>query len=260
MKTICILPISSRSKSYDLMVEYFWVPLIQKLKHIDNCDVFLLYNHLNEVIDWDIYNKYLTKNVKFDSTNCIKNKHNQVCILSKRLSAIHELDHYDILWNCNITSIPNIDVLLKYCNSTQISYFGPYKFFDSVETHLTKYNYLDKDNIDTFLKTWPGKTFVGGSGFFLNHNEVNYINKKLNYIINDDIYLVPDDIAIGAILKYVIQDFNLPHIKRHHVNKGDCSKNIFPNKDVFDIRIQYNARSPDELLLLYKNINDWFNK
>ncbi len=259
MKTICILPISSRSKQYDLIVEYFWVPLIQKLKKIDNCDVFLLYNHLNEVMNWDIYNKYLTKNVKFDSTNCKKMK-GQVCILSKRLSVIHELGHYDILWNCNITSIPNIDVFLDYCNKTSISYFGPYRFWDSVETHIKKFNYIPKDKQKTFFETWHGKTFIGGSGFFLNHKEVAYINNKLSKIINNDIYLVPDDVAIGAILKYERQDFNLPGIKRYHVKKRDCYKNKYPKKDFFDIRIDWQAREPEELLLLYKNINDWFNK
>tara|TARA_Y100000590_G_scaffold464306_1_gene633415 strand:+ start:478 stop:1323 length:846 start_codon:yes stop_codon:yes gene_type:complete len=211
MKKICILVIASRSKDinevtryqryglYDLYVKLFWIPIIEKLKYIKHIDCFLLYNSEKEVKGWDIYELYLKDNVLFedylgkDIISMIPG------ILSKQLNAFKLLKNtYDVFWNCNLSSIPEIERLDKYIQLYNINYSGHYVFNEKVSTHLRMYR--NDSEVTSLLKEWPGRTFLGGSGFFLNKDEVTYIVGLLDNIKLGDIFYIVNDLAIGLLM------------------------------------------------------------
>ena len=60
--------------------------------------------------------------------------------------------------------------------------------------------YREDSEVLSLLKEWPGRTFLGGSGFFLNKDEVTYIVGLLDKIKHDDIFYIVNDLAIGLIM------------------------------------------------------------
>ena len=281
MKKICILVIASRSKDivgitqygvyglYDLYVELFWIPIIEKLKLIEHIDCFLLYNLEKEVKGWDIYEQYLKNNVLFDQIEGYNNISVVPGILSKQLNAFKLLyNTYDVFWNCNLSSIPEIDRLDKYIQLHNINYSGHYVFYQEVSTHL--HIYRDDSDVTSLLKKWPGQTFLGGSGFFLNKDEVTYIVGFLDKIKHGDIFYIVNDLAIGLIMpnKPINEYFfnnnnNKLETKRVHIINSmtyyEYNKLIQlykTDKNVLDIRFEYIQRE-DILItisqILYRN-------
>lgn len=211
MKKICILVIASRSKDinkvtqyqryglYDQYVELFWIPIIEKLKNIIHIDCFLLYNSEREVKGWDIYEQYLKDNVLFEDSLGKDNISMIPGILSKQLNAFKLLNNiYDVFWNCNLSSIPEIERLDQYIQLHNINYSGHYVFYQEVSTHL--HMYRGDSEVTSLLNKWPGRTFLGGSGFFLNKDEVTYIVGLLDKIKHSDIFYILNDLAIGLIM------------------------------------------------------------
>jgi hypothetical protein len=212
MKKICILVIASRNKDinqvtkygrygmYDQYVELFWVPIIQKLKNIEHIDCFLLYNLEKEVKGWNIYEQYLKHNVLFQQS-LEREKVISIVpgILSKQLYAFQLLcNRYDVFWNCNLSSIPHIERLDEYIQKYNINYSGHHIFYQEVKSHL--HMYRRSSEVLSLLKQWPGRTFLGGSGFFLNKDEVKYIVSILDNIKHSDIFYILNDLAIGLIM------------------------------------------------------------
>ena len=236
MKKICILVIASRSKDingvtqyqryglYDLYVELFWIPIIEKLKNIIHIDCFLLYNSEREVKGWDIYKQYLKDNVLFEDSLGKNNISMIPGILSKQLNAFKLLNNtYDVFWNCNLSSIPEIERLDQYIQLHNINYSGHYVFYQEVSTHL--HMYRRDSEVTSLLNEWPGRTFLGGSGFFLNKDEVTYIVGLLDKIKHSDIFYILNDLAIGLIMpnksvnKYFLNNGG-PEKKRVHITNS----------------------------------------
>lgn len=262
MKKICILVIASRNKDiigvtkyrryglYDLYVELFWIPIIKKLKNIAHIDCFLLYNSKKEVKGWDIYEHYLKNNVLFDQIK--GNSHISMIpgILSKQLNAFKLLyNKYDVFWNCNLSSIPGIERLDEYIQLHNINYSGHYVFYQEVSTHL--HMYRDDSKVSSLLKQWSGRTFLGGSGFFLNKDEATYIVGLLDKIKQSDIFYILNDLAIGLIMPNKYMDYYF--LKNHEQeNKRVRITNTMTyyeynkliqlyktDKNVLDIRFEY---------------------
>ena len=279
MKKICILVIASRSKDinevtqygryglYDLYVELFWIPIIEKLKNIAYIDCFLLYNSEKEVKGWDIYEHYLKNNVLFDDSLGKDNISMVPGILSKQLNAFKLLNNtYDVFWNCNLSSIPEIERLDQYIQLHNINYSGHYVFYEAVSTHL--HMYIDDSEVTSLLKEWPGLTFLGGSGFFLNKDEVTYIVGLLDKIKQSDIFYILNDLAIGLIMpNKSIDEYFLNNsgqgTKRLHITNSmtyyEYKKLIQlyrTDKNKFDIRFE-NVKREDILRtvsqILYRN-------
>ena len=220
MKKICILVLASRSSDihkvtqysryglYDIYVELFWVPIIQAIQQIKHIDCFLLYNSYKEVQGWYLYEKYLKDNVLFD--DLLDDKINYpICmvpgILTKQLNAFKKLSNsYDVFWNCNLSSIPYIERLDLYIQEHNISYSGHYVFYQEVNTHL--HYYRDTNQVKALLNQWPGRSFLGGSGFFLNRKEANYIVNLIDKVIENDILYIVNDLAIGLLMPNKLYD------------------------------------------------------
>ena len=236
MKKICILVTASRSKDingvtqylrygpYDLYIELFWIPIIKKLKNIAHIDCFLLYNSEREVKGWDIYELYLKDNVLFEDS--LGNNIINIVpgILSKQLNAFKLLyNKYDVFWNCNLSSIPEIERLDKYIQLYNINYSGHYVFYQGINTHL--YMYRGDSEVLSLFKEWPGRTFLGGSGFFLNKDEVTYIVGLLDKIKQSDIFYILNDLAIGLMIpnkpinEYFLNN-SRQEIKRLHITNS----------------------------------------
>lgn len=279
MKKICILVIASRSKDimrftqyaryglYDLYVKLFWIPIIEILKYIKHIDCFLLYNSEKEVKGWDIYEQYLKDNVLFEDSLGEDTISMIPGILSKQLNAFKLLNNiYDVFWNCNLSSIPEIERLDKYIQLYNINYSGHYVYNQKVSTHL--HMYKNDSKVTSLLKEWPGRTFLGGSGFFLNKDEVTYIVGLLDKIKQSDIFYIVNDLAIGLIMP------NKPINEYFLNNAGQGTKRVRitnsmtyyeynkliqlyrTDKNIFDIRFE-NVQREDILRtvsqILYRN-------
>ena len=217
-RRLCILVIASRSSDingvtqynryglYDQFVELFWVPIIQRIKNVEHIDCFLLYNSEREVKDWNIYEQYLKDNVLFDVLDINTQDNTSISIvpgiLTKQLSSFKLLcNKYDVFWNCNLSSIPHIERLDQYIQDNVVTYSGHYVFFEEIRNHLRMYRY--PADVASLLDMWSGRTFLGGSGFFINQSEVFYIVELLEQIRENDILYILNDLVIGLSLIHI---------------------------------------------------------
>jgi len=182
-----------RSGPYDLYIELFWIPLIKKINMIPHIDIFLLFSKSSELRG---YEEQLKNNVIIDNFEGNGFSLFVPGILSKQLKAFNMLvDTYDVFWNTNLSVILDIKGLDKYVQSHKIDYQGHYVFFNEIPTHLDRYN--NKCRKEYLLNTYKGRTFIGGSGFFLNKKEVAMlVNNKCNIIWD-----LVNDLSIGLLME-----------------------------------------------------------
>ena len=260
MKKLVILIIASRGKIYDTYIELLWIPLIEKIKYIEHIDLYLLFSHLDEVKDWDLYNIFLKDNVLFDTI--IKDitpiQYYIPGILSKQISAfIYLKKKYDVYWNTNISNILNIDKLDKYIQSHEISYSGYYIFRNEILRHLIGYKYLSNKNTSNCLINNQGRTFISGSGFFLNKEEIDYI--VYCHINNKIEYKLINDLSIGLLIdnksKYnlTVDSFKLE--KNNITNFQKTIDKYKNNKSAFFLRLEH----LDDINFIH-NIINYYNR
>jgi len=192
MKKIVIMVLASRSAGnyvrkgpYDLYIELFWIPLIKRVSKIPHIDIFLLFSKSSELRG---YEEQLKHNVIIDNFEGDGGALFIPGILAKQVKAFSRLvDKYDVFWNTNLSVILNIERLDNYVQSHDIDYRGHYVFYNEIPKHLDMY--ISNSKKTQLLNTYKGRTFLGGSGFFLNKLEVkNIVDNKQNIewgLVND---------------------------------------------------------------------------
>ena len=239
-KKIVILVLASRSSGnyvrrgpYDLYIELFWLPLIQKINQIPHIDIFLLFSKRTELYG---YEKQLKNNVIIDNFDGVGYKLFVPGILSKQIRAFGLLvDKYDVFWNTNLSAILNIERLDNYVQSHAIDYQGHYVFYNLIPQHLDMY--VSNSRKRELLNKYKGRTFLGGSGFFLNKREVKKIVHKSNIVWD-----VVNDLSIGLLMDgcslYMDKNYRLVIDGEMDFMQYKKLLDYFVRGDYIDVRLQ----------------------
>jgi len=239
-KKIVILVLASRSSGnyvrrgpYDLYIELFWLPLIQKINHIPHIDIFLLFSKRTELYG---YEKQLKNNVIIDNFDGVGVKLFVPGILSKQIRAFSLLvDKYDVFWNTNLSVILNIERLDNYVQSHAIDYQGHYVFYNLIPQHLDIY--VSNSRKMELLNKYKGRTFLGGSGFFLNKREVKKIVHKSNIVWD-----LVNDLSIGLLMDggslYMDKNYRLVIDGEMDFMQYKKILDYFVRGDYIDVRLQ----------------------
>ena len=241
MKKLVILVLASRSVGnyvrtgpYDLYIELFWIPLIKKVNMIPHIDIFLLFSKSSELRG---YEEQLKNNVIIDNFEGDGAALFIPGILSKQVRAFSQLvDKYDVFWNTNLSVILNIERLDKYVQSRDIDYQGHYVFKNEIPNHLDMY--VSNSRKAQLLNTYKGRTFLGGSGFFLNKSEVK------NIVDSNIVWDLVNDLSIGLLMEggslYFDKEYRLLiHAEMSFVEyKKILDKFVGGDNDYIDVRLQ----------------------
>lgn len=297
-KRIVILVIASLERQFRLfLIEEIWAYLINIANQSNYLDIYLLFDNDKQIEPI----KHLSNNIIIDRNKNFNKQH--LCldkevkeddwlggrtpgILSKTIYALRKLvNNYDVFYRTNLTSIPHLTNLITYINNHQIHYSGFNIWKDALRKHLTNNNSI-KFPINKCLRNLndishlQGNCFVGGSGIFLNRDEViNILNQsdKIRYDIVDDIsigllidkcyhvnYLEPElDSELGnpvLLAKSPRKKYNrLKFIGRNLKYDEDTYLQMVDNQlekldNVLDIRMQWKDQQLPLVKMIWKKI------
>lgn len=189
MKTVILVISSTNTPVYIHYINTYWTNLIKYTNtNKPNIDVYLLFNGDTE----EKYYKHIRANVILDN-----NKTTRIPgILQKTIYAFEKLqlqNKYDVFFRTNLSSIINIPSLEKYIANNKVIYSGGLIWHNALRENIIEHNLIDDI---TELDIYPSNTFISGSGFLLNRQEVNYLLKNKNKIRFDII----DDVSIGLMM------------------------------------------------------------
>jgi len=205
LKRIAILVIAATTQPvYVQYIRTYWTELIRHLKvakpHID---VFLLFEHATDLDEFS----HLADNIIVDQnsepeTLCSSDFHT-LCIpgiLSKTVYAFELLQgRYDVFFRTNLSSVIRVPYFDQFVQGrSHIGYSGSSVWADALRADLEFHDRIGPDkSIKSLaeLDTYPGNTFISGSGYFLNAAEVKSLVQRKNQIRYDII----DDVAIGLM-------------------------------------------------------------
>tara|TARA_B110000971_G_scaffold90678_1_gene93267 strand:- start:1954 stop:2688 length:735 start_codon:yes stop_codon:yes gene_type:complete len=224
MKTVILVIASTNTPLYIHYIKTYWTTLIDYTNYKKpDIDVFLLFNGDTD----EKYYKHIRNNVIIDTNKTTRSPG----ILQKTIYAFEKLQHkYDVFFRTNLSGIINIDSLEKYITNNKVIYSGGIIWHNALRENIKEYNLIDDI---TELDSYPGNTFISGSGFLLNRDEVRNLIKQKNKIRFDII----DDVSIGLMmLKY--QDIpNFTEIIVSGTSLKDKIKQI--NKNRIHARLQW---------------------
>lgn len=224
MKTVILVIASTNTPLYIHYIKTYWTTLIDYTNYKKpDIDVFLLFNGDTD----EKYYKHIRNNVIIDTNKTTRSPG----ILQKTIYAFEKIQHkYDVFFRTNLSGIINIDSLEKYITNNKVIYSGGIIWHNALRENIKEYNLIDDI---TELDSYPGNTFISGSGFLLNRDEVRNLIKQKNKIRFDII----DDVSIGLMmLKY--QDIpNFTEIIVSGTSLKDKIKQI--NKNRIHTRLQW---------------------
>jgi hypothetical protein len=224
MKTVILVIASTNTPLYIHYIKTYWTTLIDYTNYKKpDIDVFLLFNGDTD----EKYYKHIRNNVIIDTNKTTRSPG----ILQKTIYAFEKLQHkYDVFFRTNLSSIINIDSLEKYITNNKVIYSGGIIWHNALRENIKAYNLIDDI---TELDSYPGNTFISGSGFLLNRDEVRNLIKQKNKIRFDII----DDVSIGLMmLKY--QD--IPHFTEIIISGTSLKDKIKQiNKNRIHTRLQW---------------------
>ena len=274
MQKIVILVIASfENEHYKFLINEVWSYLIDISNDYKYLDIFLLFDNDGNN-GKTIIRQFpkLKNNIIMDKTTNLNEQH--LCvqedkekwkgghtpgILSKTIYAFEKLKNkYDIFYRTNLSSIPHLTNLISYVNNYNINYSGFNIWWDWIRNQIREvyglpYNKCIKTILD--LSIYKGNSFVGGSGVFLNYNEVALILKQKHLIRYD----IVDDLSIGLLLDkcHDIQKYNRIEFQGNQELHKDYETYDFQNVDeelkhinkILDIRIYHWGDSDHERLI-----------
>ena len=241
MKTVILVIASINTPLYIHYINTYWTKIINYTNlYKPDIDIFLLFNG-------DI-NIYYLKNIKNNVIIDNNITSYQPGILLKTLYAFDKLQNkYDIFFRTNLSSIINFKLLELYLKSNKIIYSGGIVWENLLRHQISIHNSF-KNTLHK-LDSYKSNTFISGSGFLLNKNEVKYILKNKNRIIYD----LPDDVSIGLMMdNYKIID-NFTTIVSSNT-KLDDKLEIIKKSNTIMIRLNHlNLNEAQELWNYFDN-------
>lgn len=205
MKRIAILVIADTSLPvYIHYIESYWTELIHHTRNIPHIDVFLLFedetdlsglSHLRENVIQDICRQPEMRLSAESRRSGIPG------ILRKTIYAFELLqDRYDVYFRTNLSSVIRLPLFDHFVQAkSRFCYSGCGVWKDALRDALVEQNRIGPDKSIrslTELEEYPGNTFISGSGFFLNAEEVRSLVQRKHRIRYDII----DDVAIGLMM------------------------------------------------------------
>ena len=243
-KKIAILCIAASNQPvYVHYIHTYWTSLINFTNaHRPNIDVFLLFQQGHNIKPY----LYLSDNIIVDENKdfngFFKPEHGHKAvpgILSKTVFALEKLKgKYDIFLRTNLSSMIHIGNLEKLAESKdRFIYSGAGIWQNALRKDLVFRNRVGEDksikSLDE-LASYPGDTFITGSGYILGPDDVERIIANKHLLRYD----IVDDVSIGLMI---------PH---HEYIKGFSMKipTLMQLEDVLDklkrgrychVRLQY---------------------
>ncbi len=206
MKKIAILVIAATNQPvYEYYIRNYWTELIHHTRLMTNhIDVFLLFE---KAFDTGGFRRLKDNIIRDDDADydqlCHRKFHGSQVpgILSKTVFALERLqDHYDVFFRTNLSSVIRLTGFDSFVQRKQsIGYSGAFVWKNALRQDLVTYNRVGPgkciESLDA-LESYPGNTFISGSGFFLNQHEARQIVRNKHRLV----YAIPDDVAIGLML------------------------------------------------------------
>jgi len=206
MKKIAILVIAATSQPlYVHYIKTYWTSLIRHLgitrPHID---VFLLFENSTNLKPFEDLRQHIIQDPRSDlSTLCDPQFQNPTIpgILSKTIYAFELLqDQYDVFFRTNLSSmirLPYFDQLVQ--DKPDILYSGGFVWGNFLRQNLVRNQRIGPDsNIRSLseLDTFPGNTFISGSGYLVSAAEVKSLVERKHEFRYD----IADDVSVGLML------------------------------------------------------------
>ena len=217
MKKIAILVIAATSQPvYIHYINKYWTELIRYTNaDVPHIDVFLLFENSTDLSEFS----HLKNNIIVDPLS----DYNLLCppeyqtgmipgVLSKTVHALELLqDHYDVFFRTNLSSLIRVSQFDHFVqNKKDLVYSGTWVWNDGLRKDLQNHNRIGPDkSIKSLseLDEYPGNSFISGSGYFLNADEVRSLIRRKHQIRYDII----DDVSMGLMFSEyeVLRGFSL---------------------------------------------------
>jgi hypothetical protein len=206
MRKCAILVIAAQNQEvYVHYINTYWTSLIRYTNaHVPNIDVFLLFEKGSDIKSYS----HLSDNIIEDQNSdfnelSIDQKHSLGIpgILSKIVYAFEKLrSSYDVFFRTNLSSMIHMPNFRNFLNRKEkIIYSGSGVWEDSLRSDLIFRKKVGNDqSIKSLeeLEDYQGNTFISGSAYFMNAEEVDSLLKQKSKIRYDII----DDVSIGLMM------------------------------------------------------------
>lgn len=267
-KTAILVIASTQFETYRIYIEKYWTKMIKYTNdHTPNIKIFLLFDYGSNLDNFsDIKNNIIidnNNNYNGYSPKGLKCKGFIPGILSKTIYSFKKLQNeYDIFFRTNLSSMVHITNLIKYIENHKIIYSGFYVWGNALRRDLQYHKKIGPNksiqNLDE-LQGYPGNTFISGSAYFINSQELTSILENEHKIRYDII----DDVSVGLMIK------NHESLDRKYhlcIRSSDVDDNGDDNvynlikrkieKGVFHIRLQH---FPTKIAYKFHDLMDKFN-
>jgi len=217
MKKTAILVIATNTTPlYIHYIKTYWTELIRYTRaETPHIDVFLLFENSIDLSEFSEIADNLIQDPQTDLDQLCEPQYQSrgiPGILSKTIYAFELLqDKYDVFFRTNLSSlirVPYFDHFVQ--NAESIVYSGAMVWPEALRDDLEYHNCIGQDKSIKSLEeltSYPGNTFISGSGYFLNAAQVKSLIQRKGQVRYD----IVDDIAIGLMFSeyQLIPEFSL---------------------------------------------------
>jgi hypothetical protein len=206
-KRIAILAIAATNQPvYRHYIESYWTDLIRHTAaNTPHIDVYLLNEHGRSHPVFEPIADHVIEDPDADTARLVPEQFrtaNTPGILTKTIHAFDVLaDRYDVFFRTNLSSIVMLSAFDRFVqSSTDLAYSGQFVWRDALRSHLIDHQMVGDDRSVTELSeldSYPGNSFVSGSGFLLRADEARSLVERRHQLRYD----LPDDVAIGLMFE-----------------------------------------------------------
>ena len=189
---------------YRQYIGNYWTDLIRYTnEQTPNIDVFLL---IENGMDREPF-AHLADNVIEDDRSDLDELVAPRCqrpgvpsILSKTIHGFDQLGgNYDLFFRTNLSSLIKLPPFIDFVESrNEISYSGAWVWNEGLRADLLHHGWVGPDRSIADLSeldSYPGNTFISGSGFFINADKAANLVAQRHELRYD----IPDDVAVGLM-------------------------------------------------------------
>jgi hypothetical protein len=211
VKRVAILAIAATSQPvYRHYIESYWTDLIRHTAaHVPHIDVYLLNEHGRGSALFAPLAGHVIEDPDADVARLVPAQFRTVNvpgILSKTIHAFDVLaDRYDVFFRTNLSSMVMLSAFDRFVQSAvDVCYSGQLVWRDALRSDLADHGMVGPGRPITELSqldSYPGNSFVSGSGFLLSAAEARSLVERRHQLRYD----LPDDVAIGLMFEQARQ-------------------------------------------------------